>query len=124
MENLHEEKMSSIKLEEMKMLYRELERFYFTYKPDIEELEEDGEAARMIINLNSLNPYSQEEHVEAIKFLLYFLSEYCWQQDPQVEAAMDFLLQRAKEVVPREKRLRHKMRKWLRHLDTEEQPLF
>lgn len=77
----------------------------------------------MIGNLNMLAPYNQEEHIEAIQFLYYFLTEYCWPEDLQAEAEMESLLQRAKKAMPREKRQRQKMRKWLRPIDVGEQPL-
>ncbi|MBD8015958.1 MULTISPECIES: hypothetical protein [Planococcus] len=123
MSELHADEMSPVKLEELNGLYGDMKKFYYKYRPDLEQLKDQEEAARMIGNLNMLAPYNQEEHIEAIQFLYYFLTKYCWPENLQAEAEMESLLQRAKKVMPREKRQRQKMRKWLRPIDAGEQPL-
>ena len=123
MSELHADEMSPVKLEELNGLYGDMKKFYYKYRPDLEQLKDQEEAARMIGNLNMLAPYNQEEHIEAIQFLYYFLTEYCWPENLHAEAEMESLLKRAKKAMPREKRQRQKMRKWLRPIDIEEQPL-
>jgi hypothetical protein len=113
----NEDHVAAMVLKEVRVLFEEMKEFSRLYGPDRENLEEDDEAALLLAGINLLSPVTLEAHIEAIKLLFYFLSEYCWQENQQLEAKCAELLDRAKEILPMEKRHRRSIRKWMLQLD-------
>lgn len=113
----NEDHVAALVLGEVTVLFEEMKEFSQHYGPDKEDLEEDDEAALLMVGIGLLAPASLESYIEAIKLLSYFLSEYCWQENPELESRCNELLDRAKEILPAEKRHRRSIRKWLLQLD-------
>lgn len=113
----NEDHVAALVLEEVTVLFEEMKEFSQLYGPDREDLEEDDEAALLLIGISLLTPAGLDTYIEAIKLLSYFISEYCWQEEPEAETRCSELLDRAKEVLPAEKRHRRSVRKWMLQLD-------
>ena len=113
----NEDHLAVLVLGEVTVLFEEMKEFSRLYGPDKEDLEEDDEAALLLIGISLLAPASLDEYIDAIKLLSYYLSEYCWQENPEMEMRCNELLDRAKEILPAEKRHRRSIRKWLLQLD-------
>ncbi|MDN7227538.1 hypothetical protein QWY22_04745 [Planococcus liqunii] len=113
----NEDHVAALVLEEVTVLFEEMKAFSQLYGPDKEDLEEDDEAALLLIGINLLAPASLDTYIEAIKLLSYFLAEHCWQEEPEMELRCSELLDRAKEILPAEKRHRRSIRKWMLQLD-------
>lgn len=69
---------------------------------------------RMKRNLDSLLPASTEEHMEAIRFLDYFLAVHLGQDNPSDESERLQLLNRAGRIIGKDSRKRRALRKWRR----------
>lgn len=102
--------------EKLNVLYEEMMVFYRQYGPDKENLEDDDEATLMMGVIGIFKPFTLENRFDAIKLLAYFLSEYCWIEDPASEEVKQQLLSRAQELLPKEKRKRQKILQWLKRI--------
>ncbi|MBT2583407.1 hypothetical protein [Planococcus sp. ISL-109] len=86
-------------------------RFSVVHEPEATDMQ------RMKRNLNRLTPASSTEHLEAIRFLDYFLATHLGQVDPVHEAERMELLSRANCFTARDSRKRRALRKWRREYE-------
>ncbi|MGK7379361.1 hypothetical protein ACSFXN_16130 [Planococcus sp. 1R117A] len=115
--NANEDYVAALVLGEVQVLFEEMKEFSRLYGPNKEDLEEDDEAVLLLVGIDLLAPVSLDSYIEAIKLLYYYLSEYCWQENPALEEKCAELLDRAKEILPAEKRHRRSIRKWMLQMD-------
>ncbi|MGO1059752.1 hypothetical protein ACTL32_11530 [Planococcus sp. FY231025] len=115
---------AALVLEELQTLLNEMKAFCLTYGPQREDMEEDDDAAILMLDIALLLPPNLEGCLEAIRLTRYFLDEHCWQEDAALEEERLLLLERAYRVLPREKRPRRVMRQWLQDLESKAIRLF
>ena len=115
---------AALVLEELQTLHSEMKAFCLTYGPQREDMEEDDDAAILMLDIALLLPANLEGCLEAIRLTRYFLDEHCWQEDAAPEDQRLHLLERAYQVLPREKRARRVMRQWLQDLESKAIRLF
>lgn len=100
---------------ETRSLYQDMMAYYkrFSVFHDFET----HDFQRMKMNLNRLSPASTGEHIEAIRFLDYFLAMHLGQVNATHEAERLALLRRANRFTERESRKRRALRKWRREYE-------
>ncbi|MFC4714371.1 hypothetical protein [Planococcus dechangensis] len=100
---------------ETRSLYSDMMAYYQNLSVGHEA--ETSDLQRMMRNLNRLTPASTAEHLEAIRFLDYFLATHLGQLDPAYEMERMELLNRANRFTARESRKRRALRKWRREYE-------
>lgn len=101
-------------MEKVNSLYQDMMNFYQQYGPDNDNFEDDDEASLMMNAIGILQSPTIESRLEALRLLEYFLSEYCWVEDFFSEMEKQQLLSRVEEVLPKEKRKRQKIFRWVK----------
>lgn len=100
---------------ETRTLYLDMKAFYERFSASLEPGASDLQ--RMQQNLNRLMPASSAQHLEAIRFLDYFLATHLGQLDPACEMERMELLNRANRFTMRDSRKRRALRKWRREYE-------
>lgn len=98
---------------ELNELLDELRRARHIYGPAKEDLEEDDDAWLLLTIIDSQQPVEVHEICEVIRLLAYFLMEYGWHEDEQLQLQMEQLISRASVLFPKPKRFRRSFRAWL-----------
>lgn len=100
---------------ETRSLYLDMMAFYKRFSTALDPQARDLQ--RMQQNLNRLMPASSAEHLEAIRFLDYFLATHLGQLDAGCEMERIELLNRANRFTVRDSRKRRALRKWRREYE-------
>lgn len=115
---------AALVLEELQKLYGEMKEFCLSHGPNREDVEEDDDAALLMLDISLLLPKNLEGCLEAIRLIRYYMDEHCWQSDGALEEKRLLLLEQAYRVLPREKRPRRAMRQWMQKLESKALRLF
>lgn len=115
---------AALVLEELQKLYGEMKEFCFSHGPKREDVEEDDDAALLMLDISLLLPENLEGCLEAIRLIRYYIDEHCWQNEEVLEEKRLLLLEQAYRVLPREKRPRRVMRQWMQGLESKALRLF
>lgn len=111
-------------LGELQKLYGEMKEFCFSHGPQREDMEEDDDAALLMLDISLLLPANLAGCLEAIRLTRYYIDEHCWQNDGALEEKRLLLLEQANCVLPRDKRPRRVMRQWMQDLESKALRLF